>query len=332
MQLLGINPTHGAILFSHTSDGSQDRAHVYIRDYQLRDPRLPLLLRKPMGDWLLAQDDCGPAFHDKHAEYRDNLDGFGGGNAALLKLADGRDEIVLALVWERADGAPFDTHQRAYLARIGLHLREALPTYRRLKRMAGEGVVGAGLIQRTSRAMALIDRDRRVAATNRAFDAVVGERRLFEVVDGLLQCPEAVVEKSLTLAMMELAAAMPRGDRTGVVPLNSVYGSVFALSVSAMASPESMQGFGAEPQVLLTAHQRPKLETVDTGAWQAAFRLSPAETKVAAHIFAGKAPKEVARALSVSPSTVKSQLDSIFAKTATTRQAELVRVLSTLSR
>jgi DNA-binding CsgD family transcriptional regulator len=94
-----------------------------------------------------------------------------------------------------------------------------------------------------------------------------------------------------------------------------------------VAPEETLHAFGDTSQFLLSVHRRPTGPHEDVSLWQAAFNFSPAECKVAAHLFAGKPPKEIAKALHVSPSTIKTHLDSLFAKTRTGRQAELVRVL-----
>lgn len=60
---------------------------------------------------------------------------------------------------------------------------------------------------------------------------------------------------------------------------------------------------------------------------QALFDLSPAESRVAAMIAEGCSVDATAQALSVKPNTIRVQLKSIFSKTGTNRQAELVSLL-----
>jgi DNA-binding CsgD family transcriptional regulator len=64
---------------------------------------------------------------------------------------------------------------------------------------------------------------------------------------------------------------------------------------------------------------------------QRMFGLTLAESKLAAGMAAGHTPKEMAEQLSVSMSTVRSQLGAIFGKTQTHRQAELVSLLARIS-
>lgn len=57
------------------------------------------------------------------------------------------------------------------------------------------------------------------------------------------------------------------------------------------------------------------------------FGLTAAEARVALALFEGLTPREAAVRLSISPHTVHVHLAHIFEKTATNRQAELIRLL-----
>jgi DNA-binding CsgD family transcriptional regulator len=61
-------------------------------------------------------------------------------------------------------------------------------------------------------------------------------------------------------------------------------------------------------------------------ALAAAFGLTPAETKVLANLFAGRALAETAETLGITRPTAKTHLEHIFLKTGVTRQAELMRL------
>jgi len=61
------------------------------------------------------------------------------------------------------------------------------------------------------------------------------------------------------------------------------------------------------------------------------FGLTPAECRIALLLADGRAPKEIAQMLGVAANTMKSHLSSIFGKTSTTGQVQLVRLLTQLS-
>jgi len=58
------------------------------------------------------------------------------------------------------------------------------------------------------------------------------------------------------------------------------------------------------------------------------YGLTGAESRVLEHISRGQAPQDAADELGVSLTTVKTHLQKIFAKTDTTRQAELIQLVA----
>ncbi|CCV13982.1 Two component system response regulator [Mesorhizobium sp. STM 4661] len=64
---------------------------------------------------------------------------------------------------------------------------------------------------------------------------------------------------------------------------------------------------------------------------QKMFGLTGAETNLALRLAQGDAPLEIARSWRLSRTTIRSQLASLFAKTETKRQAELVALLGRIS-
>lgn len=63
---------------------------------------------------------------------------------------------------------------------------------------------------------------------------------------------------------------------------------------------------------------------------RSAFRLTPAECRVTLLLGDGKSPREISHVLGVSSNTLKSHLASIYRKTNTSRQSQLVRLLMRL--
>jgi DNA-binding CsgD family transcriptional regulator len=63
---------------------------------------------------------------------------------------------------------------------------------------------------------------------------------------------------------------------------------------------------------------------------QLAYRLTPAEARMAQLILDGHSPGQIAAILKLSIATVRTQLSSVLRKTGTQRQADLVRHLSPL--
>jgi DNA-binding CsgD family transcriptional regulator len=69
----------------------------------------------------------------------------------------------------------------------------------------------------------------------------------------------------------------------------------------------------------------------DAHILQGLFDLTPAEARVASALVAGSQVNEIGKLLRVSEATIRTQLKSVYAKTGTGRQAELVSLLSGLA-
>jgi DNA-binding CsgD family transcriptional regulator len=76
---------------------------------------------------------------------------------------------------------------------------------------------------------------------------------------------------------------------------------------------------------------RENRSTANPDTLQRMFGLTGAETHLALRLAHGDAPLDIARSWRLSRTTIRSQLASLFAKTETKRQAELVALLGRIS-
>jgi DNA-binding CsgD family transcriptional regulator len=60
------------------------------------------------------------------------------------------------------------------------------------------------------------------------------------------------------------------------------------------------------------------------------FGLTPAESRLALLLCDGHTPRQIADLIGVSTNTLKTQLTSIYRKTGTSRQSQLVRLLGSV--
>jgi DNA-binding CsgD family transcriptional regulator len=82
------------------------------------------------------------------------------------------------------------------------------------------------------------------------------------------------------------------------------------------------------------AHRRPEIGAVDEGSAMAQmeflkskFDLTPAEARLVVRLITGESLRPCAKALGIKYETVRTYLKSVFQKTKTRRQAELVLVV-----
>ncbi|HXF47297.1 MAG TPA: LuxR C-terminal-related transcriptional regulator [Burkholderiaceae bacterium] len=89
--------------------------------------------------------------------------------------------------------------------------------------------------------------------------------------------------------------------------------------------PLPQAGAGGAAAVVLVD---PPPAWVPTPALSCLFGLTPAEARVLALLLQSQSPREIAAALQIATTTVRSHLKALYAKTGTRRQAELIALAS----
>jgi DNA-binding CsgD family transcriptional regulator len=233
---------------------------------------------------------------------------------------------------------PFSDAVKERLRLLLPHFSRALGVMFRLRDAEFKLAASFGALDRLASGVILIGARRQVVFANTA------ARSILEEGDGLRLMPGKGTDEHLAATAhaktMEIDAALgvalapetlqvphfsaairvPRADRGPV-----------ALNISAL--PEG-NAFGAGSDVaraiiFLTDTAQPA--PVDTVALKRLYSLSEAESRMTEALCSGGTLLEVATRLGVSEATVRSQLQSVFRKTGTARQPDLVKLVLSLS-
>ena len=172
-------------------------------------------------------------------------------------------------------------------------------------------------------AMAL-DQHGLVADVNAAADAVfdqninIKDRRLF------VRNPDA---RTLLKNAVDQLKALPRLDSLALEPVIVPRMDKLPVIVRIWPFDGPAHQPGQEVRALLTLNALGPRPGPSAAILAKTFRLTPSEAKVACIIARGAPPDIAARELKISRETARNQLKSVFAKTDTHRQSELVALL-----
>lgn len=178
----------------------------------------------------------------------------------------------------------------------------------------------------------LIDRDLRIVHANSAAQRLLGAGDLLRVAGSKLVARSPVLAANIEATMPRLLEPEAKLGRLGFgVPVASTGGTPHVIHVLPLTQGELRPGLA--PQAVAAIFVAPAAGPVGPpGAVLAAlFDLTPAESRVFEMLASGLTPGQIAERSGVSPSTVKSQLLRLFAKTGTRRQAELVQLAASLA-
>jgi DNA-binding CsgD family transcriptional regulator len=291
---------------------------AYERHYYSVDPTMPLGLAQPPLTPLAVYDHF-----DKRARSRSEYFSFarasGFGDTLGFSTPEVAGKRLVVTLHRPFDAAPFGDEAKEltrYLAtqfhiaqRVGAHLGE----------LREQQAQVAAALDRACAAVWLVDSVGAIRHLNAAAREALARRRGISARHGRLYLMDPGRNAAFAAALRQ--ATRERG-RCSVLLL-SVQAPDDAELVVAPLEPQA--GAWTDPLALVA------LPTRQTDAEIAArlreiYRLTSAEARVAALVARGHVAKEIAAALGVREPTVRTQLQSIFAKTGTTRQAQLVRL------
>lgn len=182
--------------------------------------------------------------------------------------------------------------------------------------------------EQSSKGILLLDGGGRILFANRALRAMArphnGLRLSREHIEAVNSDDNATLQRLIAGATGQLNQL--NAARGGVLRLASASGGPgLSVAVSPMGTETPWAGVVPAAVVLVTdpsAQPAPPDEMM-----RGLFGLTPAEMRVATRLTAGDSPERAAQALDVSITTVRWHLASLYRKTGTGRQAELVRRL-----
>lgn len=178
----------------------------------------------------------------------------------------------------------------------------------------------------------LVDDDLGLLHANAAARAMLSGRFGLSTSGGRLAVHAPAAARALALAVAEAGTGDVGMERLGFhLPTVGPDGSAAILHVLPLRHGPRRQTIapGAAAAVFLTTPARHPAAPTDAVA--ALYDLSRAESLVVDRIGAGRTPSEAAGELGVAPATIKTHLASVYRKTGTTRQSELVQLMESLA-
>ncbi len=239
------------------------------------------------------------------------------------------DYVVPLGVLRRTGHAEFSAPELRLLEGVLPHLRKAMSLGLRMASLRADAELNAEVIGRLATALILVDARCRVVHANPAADRLLTAGNGVRIVRGALATQFHGDAAALAAAVARVAAEPGGGGETLAVRRGS--GRPCLLLVAPVGSAHLVSLVGSEARALVVLNNPDRLPADLPARLIRMFGLSPAEATLAAGLVTGgKRVEDLAEERGVSANTVKTHLKAIYQKTDTSRQAELVRLLSVL--
>ena len=218
---------------------------------------------------------------------------------------------------------PFTRSDTARFSEVSYHLARIV----RISRTANGAWETSALsaLDHFGRAAMTVDRSGRIDAMNAAAAATMSPD--FCVRGGRLSATGRANQDRIDALLHAIRSATPDAFLEGPVAVVTRDGLPWLAIDTLPLAPRAAEAFSGARAILVVSDLT-ETTALAAGALQAIFGLTPAEARVALALRRGLSLGEMARDFGVGSVTVRSHLKSIFAKTGTRRQAELVAVLA----
>jgi DNA-binding CsgD family transcriptional regulator len=338
MQLLTVDKTNGTLVRSdqpaHMDSIVFDAILEYVREYHRFDPHLAYTGSMPVGAVVNTANLFPIEEYKKHPFYRDYWAAFDVRELLAAKVAEDERYVVMLGMSRTHDLPAYTPADTALLARYVGHLAAAYRIVKHLGVIQATAQAGLAIIEASARPMVLLGLNRQIIAANSlARQFLASDGLLFEK-DEILCCRGSKASAELQRAFEALQLAELTGSQEGTprrialrLQGSKIRDHHLLCSIWAMQPAMSMNAFGPMPVALLTIAPRTSKEFADPVFIGSMFDLTPAEAKIAIALLHGGDLRGIAAAQRVSLETVRTQLKSVFAKTDTSRQADLIALL-----
>jgi DNA-binding CsgD family transcriptional regulator/PAS domain-containing protein len=249
-----------------------------------------------------------------------------------------RDEGRFAKVgFQRPVNAdPFHEGHRTLLNVLAPHLQRAFQLNRKFWEQNAHSKGMSALLDRLAVGVILLDEEERVVFVNRAAAALLRDNHGLHLRQKML-CGETTGETAALRKLVHEAISTGNGNGNGLSPgggltLHDKHGEPMHVQVCPLRTERTPIGLAHEsPRAAVFVSAPGKRPVPPEEALQALFRLTPAEGRLAVGLAEGQTLEEIAESFGITKGTARVQLKSIFSKTDTRRQAELVRIVLTSS-
>ncbi len=319
----------GRLLFSAGTGISDELISDYLSSYHHQNPRMGYARRATTGRMFTDLDYLSERRMARHPFFQEFLRKARlGHNVGLVLLREKRAAAMIGLHLPVKAGPP-TTQFYSNFKRIAPHLVRASQIRLRLNELELECSSLTTAVDFVPFGVLFVDERARLLGLNRAAEQILEAGDGLSVRNGQLVAHAASQTRRLHHSVSR-ATASAHGNGCGIGDVFSISRPSVRRSLSLLVAPlpgqHQILTYRA-PRVAIFVTDPERESQSPTDLLMCLYRLSPAEARLAGVLMQGISLREAADQLEVTYETARSQLKSVFLKTETSRQGELVRLL-----
>jgi len=302
----------------------------YFEKYMQLNPLFPAMLFFEEGRILTEEDVMPMSEFRKTVFFKEWVEPQG----LIASMASVLEKSAISLagiaVGRSGEQGPIDESSRQRMEGIIPHVRRALKIGKVIDTYRAEATALADVLDGLTAGMFMVDATGRIVHANTMALSMLSEGFVVQTVGGKLSTVDAPQGDTL------LAEVLPK-ERTGkapqftgaTIPLMSSTGDRYVahvLPLTTRSRRRSGMPYSAVAAIFISQAKFSQEHPLE--ALARAYKLTPTEMRVLTTIVNVAGIREVAPILGISPTTVKTHLSRIFAKTGVNRQVDLAKLMA----
>jgi DNA-binding CsgD family transcriptional regulator len=328
--IFGVDNRARVVPFTFNVRISEDSHQVY-RERHIVNPWSAYMNHAPVG-MFVQSDHLVPLRELQRSSFHDEvLRPQGLDHNVMVVLAAKQDFQVGFNMFRSKRQGPFEETELRLFRDLFPHLRRALLLGFRLDGYKALQRAEFHVLDRLSVGIVLLDRMAKAVLVNAAARAMTADDGALRLRNATLTAVAAPHSHRLERLIQAALGQVPVGTMSIPHPHD---GRLLTILVSSMRSRDidRFRGLGLRDVAAMVFIVDPARPLDIPAEWiMDAYGLTQAEARVALAAASGASVPETAHRLNISPNTVKTHLRRVFAKTGTTRQAELAAMMASIS-
>lgn len=285
----------------------------------------------PLEEPILQSAIIDPRTIASNVYFRDWFQAQGFIDAVAIGLERNSRMVASLALGRHMSRGPVTSEEMEMLRLLAPHLRRASCITQQLKLQAIAASAYTSVVEDLGTGVILVDRLMGVIHANPAATALFVAEEPFEIVNGrLVAADDAATALERAVASAEYdEARLGYGSGAGI-PTRGASGQTFMIHVLPLRSRESRGAIALPATAALFVAPALGPISLPTESIAMLYGLTPAELRIFQLVAEGNTSTAIARQLGLNPATVKSHLLRLFQKTGRRRQADLVRLATSL--
>ena len=305
---------------------SEEDHRVYQEKYHCVDLFLHPLMLREIGDPATSADLVSDEELLSSRIYREWAAPQGFRDTLMTMLTRHQGRLAFLGVTRKLEQRRYDAADRHAMRLITPHVQRAVLISDLIEHQTVERNYFARIIDTIATPTVIIESNLRILHTNQTGQAMLSRGIQVSSAKGAIRLPNQVAAAVLRASR---EASQGRADTVAVPDTLRIVGdgaqSDIIFVVMPLGVPDRKLGSGAL-QIALFMQEANSFAPLAGEVWGKAFGLTGGELRVLQGLVEGAAPAEIAAMYGIANSTVRTHLVSLFRKTGTRRQVELVRL------